>query len=113
MSFYQGLRTTATRLISEKGRNVTLRTFVKTGTGLNPTLTPTDTTIKAVVIDYKLSQVDGTLVKMGDKEFLLVSDTVITEDMKFVDGSVTYDIVMVKQVAPGDLDIVYKVQARK
>ncbi len=109
---YAGLKQTATGLIIKFGRDVTLRHIVKSGSPYDPTLTPTDSTIKAAVVPFNQNDVDGTQILMSDKKFIFTSDIEITHDMKLVDGGKEYSIVTNNPINPGDVNVVNLVQAR-
>lgn len=103
---------TAAELIAEFGRVVTLRVRANEGESFDPIFENTDTSVQAVITDYKSRDIDGTLVKIGDKRIIFANAVTITQDMQIIDGTTTYSIVQNRPVAPGDTVIVYKVQAR-
>lgn len=104
---------TATRLITKYGRSMTLRTIARSGTSFDPTSTPTDTTIIGAVIEFKTHQINGSLVKQGDKRILFGSAVPVAKDDKIIDGSDEYSIVDFKTIAPGPVVVMYKAQVRK
>lgn len=119
MSFdYSPLQNVALSQISDKGRDVTY-TQVTAGT-FDPTTntvtgaSETDTTIKAVITDFDESQIDGTIIQRKDKQVLITADVVTPKlEDKITDGSVTYQIVNINQIAPGDIVMLYKLQVRR
>ena len=107
---YTSLANTAIGLIDKFGRDTTLRTNVITGTEFDPTITPNDTTISAVFLNFKSDEVDGTLIRSSDKKLL----TYTAMDLKneIVDGGTKYEVVRVDEVKPGVTPMIYKVQIR-
>ena len=115
---YATLVNTATRMITDFGRDVVLRR-VTSGT-YNPTTGTTtgdataDETIRVVFTDYDKQTIDAGLVERGDKNILLFAEGVAepkTTDI-IVDGSVQYKIITVSVVKPGNTAILYKIQGR-
>ncbi len=74
MTFYPRMQQTSNRLLKGKGQTVTLTHTVPgtydptTGQITNTTTTQTGT---GAVIDWDARQVDGTLIKVGDRRLLL------------------------------------------
>ena len=73
MAFYDRMQKTSNRLLVGKGQTVTLKHTVAgtytPGTGI--TNTTTEQTGTGAVVDWDARQVDGTLIKTGDKRLLL------------------------------------------
>lgn len=111
MSNHQSFAVLAEDLIGEHGRNVTLRSFVESGHPSSPTRTPVDTTVKALSVKVNYSELDGTLVKIGDKAYLMSSKVQPDVDMRIIDGR-ELSIVSVTETKPGDQTIMYRVIAR-
>lgn len=115
---YSNMLTIAGTQIADKGRNVTYRAVTEgtydPATNTRTSDTTTDTTIKAVVTDIKLKNIDGNLTQRGDKMLLVAGDS-ITPDMadKIIDGSVTYQIVFIDEIKTGDTTVLYKLQVRR
>ena len=107
---YSGLASTAQNLIDKFGRDTTLRTNVLSGSEFDPTITPTDSTIKAVFLSYKSAEVDGTLIKTNDK--MLITYTLLDTKNEIVDGGKKYEVVNVDEIKPGITPMIYKVQIR-
>lgn len=111
MSFdYQKMADLSVNLIARFGRTATLRTKTYTGPEYDPVITETDTDILAVFTDYRADDVDGTLIKNGDK--MLITTTKIETDDEVIDNSVSYEVVSVNEIAPGPMPLIYKVQVR-
>lgn len=114
MSFdYSGLQSTATRLISKFGRDFTLRTLIKSGPSYNPVIVNSDQTIKGVFTKFKAGEVDGTLIQSSDKMVIVDSAVIPSVDQRIADGSSEYSIVNVDEIKPGEVGMIYKVQARR
>ena len=75
MTFYARLQATANRLLKGKGQSLTL-TKITAGTynpatgGFTGAGTSTQTAY-GTILDYGAKQIDGTLIKAGDKQLLL------------------------------------------
>ena len=106
---YSSISATAQRLIDSFGRSIIKRSTVMAGDEWNPTPIDTDTTIKAVATSFKANEVDGTLIKSTDKQYLTYAE--ITTEDKIVDTEVL-SVVNVVTIQTGDTKIIYKVQAR-
>ncbi len=119
MSFnYSGLSKTAVKNIAKFGRSVTFRSVTvgtfDTSTGTKTGAKDVDKIIKAVITDYKDRQIDGEIIRRGDKQVMIAGSSVIspkTNDI-IVDGS-DYKIVNIETVQPGDTVLIYKLQVRK
>lgn len=112
MSFYSKIATTAEQLISRYGRNVSVRQITKSGTAYDPTVTPSDTTVKAVSANYTTEDQAGTQIQQGDIRFYIKTSIAMTTDMQIVDDSNIYSIIDVNNIKPGDTQIIYIIQAR-
>ena len=125
MTFYTRLQNTAQKLLKGKGQSLTL-TRITAGTydpatgGMTGATTSTQSAYGAI-FDYGAKQIDGTLIKAGDKQLLLsafktdgaaltapvLGDTVTV-------GSVTYTLVEpLKEVNPAGTVVLYEVNLRK
>lgn len=123
MNFYERLRTTANKLLKGKGQIVTLTSNVAgtydaaTGTS---TITTSTQSIYAAVFDYGAKQIDGTLIKMGDKQLLVsalnTSGATITapvvNDTVTVDGVVYTIVGPIKTIAPAGTVVMYDCNIR-
>ena len=124
------LRNIAQRLILENGRDVTLIRQDQSNPidPAKPWRANLDTddislVVKAVNANFKNEDIDGTLVRRGDKLFLIaaktIEETVVFSEIsdvekydELLDGITLWKIVSVDTVAPGDSNILYKVQVR-
>jgi hypothetical protein len=125
VTFYARLQNTAQKLLKGKGQSVTL-TKVTAGTydpatgGFTGAGTSTQTAYGAV-FDYGAKQIDGTLIKAGDKQLLLsavkTDGTALTAPVlgdTVSIGSVTYTLVEpLKEINPAGTIVMYEVNLRK
>lgn len=128
---YISLRSLAERLIEENGRTLTL-VRKDQGNPVDPAKPWRNSTnaaeitvaVLGVFVEFEKDEVDGTIVKRGDKR-LLVSDKSVTdgggaaanlvvEDYDAVlDGGVRWRIVTAEVIEPGALRILYDLQVRQ
>lgn len=114
---YLPQQATADRLIAKFGASCTLSTQAQTGyDGLgNPTNTPSvSISGTGVILPYKKSEVDGSLVQMGDAKFLLSTRAVPLIDMRVTLAGETWRVIAVDTLAPSSADVIlYTLQLRK
>jgi len=96
MGFYDKAHDTALRLLTKRGRTVTV-TSITTGsydpnTGSQATTTST-TTPKGFLTNHEAKDVDGTMIMIGDKKLLLDSSAAIKTDDTVTIGAVTYSVI--------------------
>lgn len=118
--FYEGLRdNTAAPLIRQYGKPITL--LRTTGAGsYDPTTGDIDSagTIEehagyAVESNYSAALVDSSAIATGDRRLLCVDiPRPVPGDDTLKVGSREYSIVNVNPVSPGEVEIMYEVQAR-
>jgi hypothetical protein len=129
---YTRFRAVAERLIEENGRSMSLRRMDQ-GNPADP-LRPWRAsdgddnialTVIGVFIDFDLEDIDGTLVKQGDKRVLVAATSVedaaevgmdfdeVEDFDSLFDGSENWKIVKVNVIEPGTLRILYDIQVRK
>lgn len=116
---YTSARATAVRMLAKYGRAMTLRSSVSSGTAWDPTITNTDTAITGVMLEYAAHELQSVgssitatdLVQKSDKKVL--TSATATPQMKLIDGGITYEIISVKPLHPGDTVIMSEIQARK
>lgn len=116
MSFYGGLRATAAALIADKGQPITL-TNRTSGTYDPATGSATIATVVeetfGVVLDFAAKDIDGTLIKRGDKKVILEATTIFpTSTSTLTIGGVVHTVVEAVPVNPGGTVVIYKIQAR-
>ena len=124
MTFYTRLQNTAQKLLKGKGQTLTL-TKVTAGT-YNPAtgaMTGASTSTQAAygaVFDYGAKQIDGTLIKAGDKQLLLsafkTDGTALTAPVlgdTVSIGGVVYTLVEpLKTVGPAGITVIYEANLR-
>ena len=99
-------------IIAEMGRTINLRVRVNSGSNFNPTITYTDNNIESVVVDYKIREIDGTLIKQSDKKFIFLSTFEPILNDLIVDAGKTYSIINISIVEAVEETVLYKVQGR-
>ena len=124
MTFYTRLQATANRLLKGKGQSITL-TKITAGTynpetgGFTGAGTSTQTAYGAI-FDYGTKQIDGTLIKAGDKQLLLsavkTDGTALTAPVlgdTVSIGGVVYTLVEpLKEVSPAGTVVMYECNLR-
>lgn len=118
---YSGLTATSIAQIADKGRAVSL-VFKTQGTYTASTdsfsgKTTATQSVSMVITDYNKNEIDGTMIKTGDRLGLLAPQTDLTRAPKtgdsVTDGGETLSIVNVLEIKPGDTTLLYKLQLRK
>lgn len=113
---YTSLKATASGLLSDKGQPMTL-TQKTTGeydpeTASAPVTTATET-VYGAVFDYAAKDIDGTLIKRGDKRVIMEATSLTpTSTDTLTIGGVVHNIVEAVPINPGGVVVIYKVQAR-
>jgi hypothetical protein len=101
--------------IADKGRDITLLSRQRGGynplTNTMADASDTTRTVKAVFTDYKAKEIDGTVIKTGDKRCLIAGAVDGKEIL--IDGADQYAIINIEAVQPGDTLILSKVQVRR
>lgn len=105
--------------IMADGMAVTFQRSVKgthnSGTGVL-TNTPTSYPTYGIVTDYKLRDIDGTLIKQGDRLLIMAATNGMPEpngDDNVVINGVTWTVKNCNPVAPAGVPILYKIQVRR
>lgn len=74
---------------------------------------PTQHEVNAVISDYPLSMIDGTLIRQGDKRIMLSATMVAPKvNWRVISSGVNYAILSVREIGPGGMALYYQVQAR-
>lgn len=116
--FYLGLQQTATSLLAQFGKPLTMR--IQTGAAFDPltqTNVPayTDYAVTGLVLNYKgRTNEAGTFVQTDDKKILVSVSTAPepTTGALIVDGAVTYVVQAVKALAPAGVNLLFELQGR-
>lgn len=119
MSFYGGLQSTATRLLTKFGKPMTLR--IQTGSAYDPntqTNVPTyqDYSVNGILLDYTgRTNEAGTYVQTDDKRILVSVSTAPepTTGAQVVDGSTVYVVQAVKALSPAGTNLLFELQGRR
>lgn len=120
MTFYASMAAVTLAQIADKGRDITLiqpltQPIWNPITGRMTDATASTVTVKAVVTDVTTREVNDTLIKAGDRWYLIAASSVdfeITQSSKITDGTQDYNVVSVNTIKPADTDILYKLQCR-
>ncbi len=115
-SFYASLAAVATRLLTDRGQQVTFTRAVDgafdPATGITTPGTPTTITGYGASFDYNRSEIDGTLIKRGDIRFIFEAAGRPKEGDTVVIDSETYRVMAPSIVSPAGVDVYYEVQLR-
>lgn len=112
---YSKLAQVALTQIANFGRDCVLKRVTEStynyDTGTNAGGSIANTTIKAVVTDYALKQIDGTIIQRGDKLFTIAAKDLTAPDTNdYIDD---WKILNVETIQTGDTALLYKCQVRK
>lgn len=119
---YQDDADTAAELLEEFGQSITLTSKTSgaysTSTGAAAVTTDTQT-VNAVSLDYGSRDIDGTLIKAGDKRLLMAPQTTAGDDLTapVVDdtvtvGSTVYTIKGIKTLSPAGTVVLFDCNIR-
>lgn len=114
---YNNIASLALNQIADKGRDVVLR-YVTEGV-YNPATdifagnSTNNVTVKAVIRDYKLSELTDTMILVGDKE-IIVAASGLTEPQinDIIVDEYQFRILNILKIKPGDTTILYKLHVR-
>jgi hypothetical protein len=121
--FYTGLQATASRLLVQFGKPMTLR--INTGSLYDPVAqtnapTYTDYPVSGLVLNYGkessgISNESGTFVQTADKKLLIsvANAPEPTTGALVVDGADVYTIQNVKSLSPAGINLLFELQGRK
>jgi hypothetical protein len=115
MAFYDSMAATALRILTAKGQDLTLRTIADTTptTAYEPTRTPTDVTVKGVLDDGLLTEVDsstGAIVKADRRRYVIAASGLSAAPNigdSLVDATIVYEIVSITPLAPAGTAVIY------
>lgn len=109
---YPSLQATANRLITQNGRAVAVRRTISAGPDWDPIQTTEDAPTSAVQTKFDRTDTEaGWLIESNDVAYLLPATSAPTTADRIVDG-LELRIVAVRQIRPGPLGMMWKVQAR-
>lgn len=121
MTFYERMQSTANRLLQGKGQLVTL-TRQSAGTytpGSAVTITATTQAVYGAVFEYGNKNIDGTLIKEGDKQLLLsafnsagVALTAPVLNDTVTIGSNSYTITRIRPLSPAGTVVLFDCNIR-
>lgn len=119
MSFYGDLQSTATELLAEFGKPLTLR--IQTGATYDPatqTNVPAyqDYAVNGLVLNYGgVTTEAGTYVQTADRRILVSVSTAPepTTGAQVVDGAAVYIVQAVKALSPAGTNLLFELQGRK
>lgn len=97
------------------GGNGTIRRLTATGPAHDPDLAATDYACQLVVLDYEKREIDGTLVRQGDRKVYVSTEglTISPETAdQLVIGGEAWAIVSVKPLSPAGTVLFWEIQAR-
>jgi hypothetical protein len=111
---YAGLRSSQVLPALRKyGQAITYRSFFEEAFSQGQyDRTPINTPAYAVVGEYKLGVIDGTMVKVGDKRLMTAEIPEPKAGDEVVVGSTTYTVVTARAVAPSGEPVIYELQVR-
>ena len=121
--FYTRAKESADRMLRSKGQAVTITK--RTAGAYDPatggaTVTTTTETGTGAVFEYGNKNIDGSLIKVGDKQLLLsafraaggaLTAPVVNDTVTLASGTV-YTITQVKALSPGGMDVLYDCNLR-
>jgi hypothetical protein len=123
-AFYDDMQETAGELLAEFGQSVTITKpgagTYDNATGVNTPAASTTQTGLAIEEAYKAHEIDGTLVKVGDKKLMLsplnAAGAVLTAPLvghSVTVGGVVYRIMSVEPYSPGGTVLYIILQLRR
>jgi hypothetical protein len=79
----------------------------------SPAGAPTEHEVNAVISDYPLSMIDGTLIRQGDKRLMISATGPAPKvNWRVISGAVNYAILTVREIGPGGVALYYELQVR-
>jgi len=116
---YNSLVATVKNLISHFGATITLTTVMQGA--YDPTLgtiseVSTDYSVVGVTEEYNSREIDGDSIKIGDKKLMISSSGLSNlnsfDSITLLIDSVTWKVIRVNTIQPGDTIIFYQLQIR-
>lgn len=120
MGFYEQRAAAALRLITKYGVSATIRRVTKgdynAATGSRSEATVLEYPCKAIVEEYELKEVDGSIIKLEDRKIIVAAQGLAIRpdsgDM-VVMSATTLQIVKNWPTSPGGVDIIHTLQVRR
>ena len=118
MTFYSDMAATANELLAEFGMGITL-TRTTPGAYNPATGGATDTTANhaaiGVKLDYAQSEIDGSLIRVGDQRVYLAPSLVVTPQTgdTLTIGSEVWGVIASRPLSPAGTNVLHDVQVRK
>ena len=116
-SFYNGLASTATKLLKDKGRSVTFTRDVEASfvpaTGISTPAASTTYTAYGAAFDYTAMEIANSTIEAGDIRFMMESGTEPAIADTCVIDSVTYRVMNVRATKPAGVALYFEAQLRK
>jgi len=112
---YLNSRATAENLLANFGQTATLTQTANSGTAYSPTQTETDHACTVVILDWKQSDIDGTLVLRGDKKaYISTQGLTVTpsKDDRLTVGGEAHEIVDLMPLSPAGTVVMWEAQIR-
>lgn len=109
---YSKLKSTGSRMIQKYGRQIQLIKITKSEADYNPVLSELAVPVYALCSDYNVGEIDGTLIQVDDKKYLLAADIAPSVNDMIQDGDRRLSIIRIKEEKPGNSTVYYEVQAR-
>lgn len=112
---YSRSRATADRLIKRFGQTGAIRRTTTGGDPWDTITTETDYDCTLVVLDYRQSNIDGTLIQQNDKHVLVSAVGLEIEPNtsdKLVLAGQPLQIIKASPLAPGGTTVLFDIQAR-
>lgn len=79
----------------------------------SPAGAPTEHEVNAVISDYPLSMIDGTLIRQGDKRLMISATGPAPKvNWRVISNAVNYAILTVREIGPGGVALYYELQVR-
>lgn len=119
MTDYSEIQERAGSAIKKRGKSATLRKTTAAShdpiTGADTGATSTNHTISIVEKPFKLSEIDGTVIKRTDKRVMMSAyqATEPSQNDSVVIGGIVFNVEYVKVISPGDTVLYYELQLRQ
>ena len=83
-------------------------------TRTNAAGTTANIAVTIVIADFRVDEVDGTLIEREDKKFIMGgADATPTQNDKIKIGSDQWEVINVVEIKPANVVVAYEIQARK